>query len=77
MAQLSVIIPTYNEERTICNVVQAVRNSVQVEKEIINVNDGSTDGTSEILEHFRGDPEIKVIQKIVEKVTPSVLLFHR
>ena len=63
MAQLSVIIPTYNEERTICNVVQAVRNSVQVEKEIIIVNDGSTDGTSEILEHFRGDPEIKVIHQ--------------
>ena len=58
MIKLSVIIPAFNEDRTIRNVVQAVRNSVQIEKEIIIVNDGSTARTFEILEHFRGDPEI-------------------
>ena len=63
MIKLSVIIPVFNEDRTIRNVVQAVRNSVQIEKEIIIVNDGSTDRTFEILEHFRGDPEIKVIHQ--------------
>ena len=53
MIKLSVIIPAFNEDRTIRNVVQAVRNSVQIEKEIIIVNDGSTDRTCEMLEHFR------------------------
>ncbi|HIA68219.1 TPA: glycosyltransferase family 2 protein [Candidatus Poribacteria bacterium] len=63
MVKLSVIIPAFNEDRTIRNVVQAVRTSVQIEKEIIIVNDGSTDRTFEILEDLRRDPEIKVIHQ--------------
>ena len=63
MVKLSVIIPAFNEDRTIRNVIQGVRDSVQIEKEIVIVNDGSSDRTFEILEHFRGDPEIKVIHQ--------------
>ncbi len=46
---LSVIIPVYNEELTIREVIEKVL-SVPIEKEIIIVDDGSTDRTTEILE---------------------------
>ncbi len=46
--KLSVIIPVYNEESTIGEVIDRVAD-VAIEKEIIVVDDGSTDRTAEVL----------------------------
>ncbi|MCX8118566.1 MAG: glycosyltransferase family 2 protein [Desulfobacterota bacterium] len=52
--KLSIIIPVYNEARTILEVLRRVRES-PLEKEIIVVDDGSTDGTATLLlEQGRG-----------------------
>jgi len=48
---LSVIIPCYNEKNTIASIVAAVRNSPYPQKEIIIVDDCSTDGTREKLKN--------------------------
>ena len=53
--KLSIIIPAYNEEKTIAlildriNEVKLIRN---IEKEVIIVNDCSTDGTEAALQHY-------------------------
>lgn len=48
--KLSVVIPVYNEIRTIESVLKAVTQTLpEVEKEIVVVDDGSTDGTRELL----------------------------
>ena len=47
--RISVIIPVYNEESTITEIVSRVQ-AVDLETEIIIVDDGSTDGTSAHLE---------------------------
>lgn len=48
---LSVIIPVYNEKSTISEVIEKVSNvKLPIEKEIIVIDDGSTDGTVEALE---------------------------
>ncbi|MCS7280991.1 MAG: glycosyltransferase family 2 protein [Desulfobacterota bacterium] len=60
---LSVIIPVYNEAKTIIEIVKKVHGS-PYEKEIIVVDDGSTDGTKEILENsleLKKIPNIKII----------------
>lgn len=49
--KLSVVIPCYNEERTIRAIVDAVRASPYADKEIIVVDDCSRDGTRAILEN--------------------------
>ncbi len=46
--RLSVIIPVYNEKKTILEILKKI-SDVPVEKEIIIVDDKSTDGTTEIL----------------------------
>lgn len=42
---VSVIIPTYNAGKTFNNLLSALYNQEKVEKEIIIVDSGSTDGT--------------------------------
>ena len=49
---LSVVIPVYNEKDTIATLVARVR-AVNLRMEVIVVDDGSTDGTREILESLR------------------------
>jgi glycosyltransferase involved in cell wall biosynthesis len=48
--KLSVVIPCYNERHTIRSIVEAVRAAPVRDKEIIIVDDYSTDGTREILQ---------------------------
>jgi glycosyltransferase involved in cell wall biosynthesis len=47
--KLSVVIPVYNEAATIAELISRVH-AVDVSKQIIVVDDGSTDGTHEVLE---------------------------
>jgi glycosyltransferase involved in cell wall biosynthesis len=47
---LSVVIPVYNEAATIRKIIEAVRDAPVARKEIIVVDDRSTDGTREIIE---------------------------
>ncbi len=58
---LSIIIPVYNEESTIGKVIQRViRKDFGLKKEIIVINDGSTDKTGEILRSLKYG-ELRVI----------------
>jgi glycosyltransferase involved in cell wall biosynthesis len=54
-----VIIPVYNEEKTIAEIVARVR-AVPVPKEIIVVDDASTDGTLAALKSLKG-PDLRVV----------------
>ena len=46
--KLSVVVPVYNERATIEEILRRIQ-AVEVEKEIVIVDDGSTDGTRELL----------------------------
>jgi glycosyltransferase involved in cell wall biosynthesis len=56
-ARLSVLMPVFNERDTIELIVERVR-AVPVVKEIICVNDASTDGTTSTLERLRDEGRI-------------------
>ena len=57
---LSVIVPIYNEVDTVKSLVDRVR-EVPLPIEIILVDDGSTDGTREVLEDYHGQPRTTVL----------------
>jgi len=50
---ISIVVPAKNEEKNIRNCVQSCLNQTYRNKEIIVVNDGSTDSTGEILDEMR------------------------
>ena len=57
--KLSVIIPCFNEEKTIIEIINAVKNSGIQNQEIIIVDDSSTDSTKKILKNLKDD-KVKV-----------------
>ena len=56
--KLSVLIPVYNEKNTLLDIIKRVE-GVPVEKEIIIVDDFSTDGTREIMKGI-DSPDIRI-----------------
>jgi glycosyltransferase involved in cell wall biosynthesis len=57
---LSVVVPVFNERATVEELVDRVV-AVDIDKEIVLVDDGSTDGTREILEQYVGRPGFRVV----------------
>ena len=58
--KISIIIPCFNEEKTIKKVIEKVKQYNKYEVEIIIVNDGSTDGSNKILEDIK-EKNIKIL----------------
>jgi len=61
--KLSIIIPCYNEQDTILNILEEVGKFNDFEKEIIIIDDGSTDKTKEILKSLDDDSIKKIFSE--------------
>jgi Gpi18-like mannosyltransferase len=60
MPKLSIIVPVFNEKATVREVLERIRAAglpVGWEREVIVVNDGSTDGTAEVVREFCSRPQ--------------------
>ncbi len=79
---LSIVIPVYNERATIEEILRRVE-EVPLDKEIVIVDDASTDGTRELLErHLKGSADgtagpVTASQRSIPKVRNTIrILFH-
>lgn len=81
--KLSVIVPVYNEAQTIEEIVEKIQ-ALPVEKELIIVDDGSTNGTRQILQrlkdsnivllfHKRNEGKGRAIRTALDKVTGDLV----
>lgn len=88
MKILSIIIPVYNEEKTIENILQSVQREKPVgwKKEIIVVDDGSTDGTRKLLKKWesscivvyktKNEGKGSAVVEGLKKVTGNIVLIQ-
>jgi glycosyltransferase involved in cell wall biosynthesis len=59
--KLSVIVPVFNERRTVAEVVRRMRSvALPVDREILIIDDGSDDGTGHVLSQL-GDSTVRVV----------------
>ena len=58
--KVSIIIPVYNEEKTILKIIKKILKLRYINKELIVVNDGSTDNTKRLLRAF-SNKRIRII----------------
>jgi glycosyltransferase involved in cell wall biosynthesis len=60
MPTLSIVIPCFNERHTVRDLIGRVQaaNALGLDKELVLVDDGSTDGTREVLAEIQGDPKL-------------------
>ena len=72
MPQVSVIIPVYNAEKYVAVTIESVLSQKLSDFELLLINDGSTDGSLQILTKYaRNDPRIRVIDKPNEGVSST------
>lgn len=64
--ELTVVIPVYNEPVTVVEIVDRVR-ALPISKQIILVDDGSTDGTSQTLQQLSRLPEVVLLTHTVNR----------
>lgn len=59
---ISIVVPVYNEARTVAAVIQRlIAIDLPAPREILVINDGSTDGTREVLDQVAERPELRII----------------
>jgi len=66
--KLSIVIPAYNEEENIAEVLKKVKSSLDISFELIVVNDHSSDDTARIVENLAKEfKDIKLVENKFEK----------
>ncbi|MCP4379167.1 MAG: glycosyltransferase family 2 protein, partial [bacterium] len=63
MCKVTVYIPTYNYARYLAQAIDSVLAQTLDDWELIVINDGSTDNTSDVLDAYRDNPRIRIIDQ--------------
>lgn len=63
MEKVSIIVPMYNNEKSISKLINSLTKQTYKNLEILLINDGSTDDTVKICKSYASDTRIKIISQ--------------
>jgi glycosyltransferase involved in cell wall biosynthesis/2-polyprenyl-3-methyl-5-hydroxy-6-metoxy-1,4-benzoquinol methylase len=69
---VSVVLPVYNQAYLLGSSIESVLAQKYTNFELIIVNDGSTDDVEQVLRRYAGDPRVRVLSQVNQKL-PSAL----
>ena len=69
--KLSIIIPVYNEEQTIIEILKKIENVRHIKKQIIIIDDKSDDNSFALINSFNFESENKIIKHNSKKIQYS------
>jgi dolichol-phosphate mannosyltransferase len=78
--ELEIVMPVFNEEACIAGVIEGwcrALDQLAVDYRLLALNDGSTDGTADVLVTLSRDPKVKVITKPGSGHGPTILAGYR
>jgi len=78
--ELVVVMPVYNEEEIVAEVVRTWRDELarlKIDFQMLVINDGSKDHTAEVLNTFSGDSRVVILHKANAGHGPTVLEGYR
>ena len=76
MTKVSVIIPVYNTKDYLNECLESITNQTLTDMEIICIDDGSTDSSSDILKEYQGnDSRISVITQTSRELSMAMPSF--
>jgi len=61
MYKLTYLIPVYNEKETVVKAIKQIINLKYKSKEIIIIDNASTDGSQDLIKKFKNQKNIKII----------------
>jgi glycosyltransferase involved in cell wall biosynthesis len=71
--RVSVLLPVYNAARFLPDCIQSLLNQTLIDMQIVAINDGSTDGSGDILNHYaRADRRIEVHHRPNRGLVPTL-----
>ncbi len=68
---ISVVIPTFNRARRIVRAISSAANQTYPHLEIIVIDDGSSDGTAELVRDLRCSRPLRLIETVVNEGAPA------
>ena len=66
---LSIIIPLYNKQAVIARTIESILSQSYINWELIIVDDGSTDGSDEVVRLYLGDQRIRYIRYVGQQIS--------
>jgi glycosyltransferase involved in cell wall biosynthesis len=69
--QVSVIMPVYNGEAFVADAIDSVRSQTLDSWELVVINDGSTDGSADVIEPYLDDDRIRYLEQENQGVTAT------
>ena len=72
-SRVTIIIPTFNRARSVSRAIDSALGQTHAEVDVVVVDDGSTDDTSDVLRRYQRNPRVRVLRHVANRGTSAAI----